>query len=154
MTRECGSCSLCCKVMGVQELKKPMGKWCTYARKGVGCTIHHQEGYPKSCRGFTCLWMEREVGGIPDQFKPDKVHAFFLGLLEGKGVALYVDPGYPFAPLTQPLSGLIDHLMGKGVEVLVVVGEKYFRKKEGKWVGMVPVQQADQTITTVKDLLT
>jgi hypothetical protein len=32
--RSCGSCSLCCKVMPVQELSKPAGQWCVHAVPG------------------------------------------------------------------------------------------------------------------------
>ena len=36
--RECGSCSLCCKVYNVPEIEKPAGKWCRHCTPGKGCT--------------------------------------------------------------------------------------------------------------------
>lgn len=34
--RTCGSCTLCCKVMAITALKKPMNKWCEFCDKGTG----------------------------------------------------------------------------------------------------------------------
>jgi hypothetical protein len=40
MTRSCGSCTLCCKLMPVlldDGEDKPAGEWCKHCTKGVGC---------------------------------------------------------------------------------------------------------------------
>ncbi len=34
MDRECGTCTLCCKVMGIHALDKPRGVWCDHAMPG------------------------------------------------------------------------------------------------------------------------
>ena len=56
--RTCGSCSLCCKVMEIKELKKPMNKWCSHCAKGGGCSIYPTR--PAECRTFDCLWLKDE----------------------------------------------------------------------------------------------
>jgi hypothetical protein len=38
--RECGSCSMCCKVYNIAEISKPAGKWCSHCKPGKGCVIH------------------------------------------------------------------------------------------------------------------
>ena len=38
--RTCGTCTLCCKVMAIAALKKPMNKWCEFCDKGAGCKIY------------------------------------------------------------------------------------------------------------------
>jgi hypothetical protein len=38
--RECGKCSLCCKLAPIRELNKPIDAWCPHCRPGHGgCTI-------------------------------------------------------------------------------------------------------------------
>ncbi len=53
--RECGTCTLCCKVYALPELEKPPGVWCKHCAPGKGCKIH--DAPPDPCRLFNCLWM-------------------------------------------------------------------------------------------------
>src|SRR4051812_20869929 len=56
--RSCGSCTLCCKAVGVAEIAKPGGVWCPHCVSGRRCTI-----YPTryaSCRTFYCEWMMQQ----------------------------------------------------------------------------------------------
>lgn len=53
--RECGSCSLCCKVLRIAELDKPKDAWCPNFKTGAGCTIYADR--PPSCRSFNCRWL-------------------------------------------------------------------------------------------------
>src|SRR5262249_4530121 len=47
--RECGKCSLCCKLLPIQELNKPIDTWCPHCRPGHGgCTIYSSR--PSECR--------------------------------------------------------------------------------------------------------
>ena len=65
--RECGECRLCCKIMGVPELDKPMNVWCKHVCN-TGCSIYEKR--PQSCRDFVCVWL----GGLtPEKERPDKV---------------------------------------------------------------------------------
>jgi len=34
--RQCGDCSLCCKVLGIPELDKPKDSWCANFAAGTG----------------------------------------------------------------------------------------------------------------------
>jgi uncharacterized protein len=55
--RECGSCSLCCKIFRIEEpgFKKPANKWCVHCPPGNGCSIYADR--PNVCRGFACDWL-------------------------------------------------------------------------------------------------
>ena len=66
--RTCGSCTLCCKVMEIKELEKPMNKWCDFCDRGVGCKIYPTR--PSECRTFDCLWLKDE--NFPDEFRPQR----------------------------------------------------------------------------------
>jgi hypothetical protein len=56
--RSCGDCSLCCKLLDIDEpeIEKPAHKWCTHCRPGKGgCTIYSAR--PPVCRNFACEWL-------------------------------------------------------------------------------------------------
>jgi Fe-S-cluster containining protein len=65
--RQCGSCGLCCKLVGIKDLNKPMNQWCKHWKRGLGCTVY--ESRPVECDRFTCLWLS---GKIPGRLKPMK----------------------------------------------------------------------------------
>jgi len=53
--KQCGDCSLCCKVLGIPELDKPKDAWCPNFLAGTGCGIYADR--PPSCRNFVCRWL-------------------------------------------------------------------------------------------------
>jgi hypothetical protein len=54
--RACGSCSLCCKLLRIEELDKPAGVWCPHCQAGLGgCKIYGVR--PGPCRSFHCAWL-------------------------------------------------------------------------------------------------
>lgn len=55
-TRTCGTCTLCCKVLGIDALDKPRGQWCTHCATGKGCTIYADR--PAECGSFDCLYIQ------------------------------------------------------------------------------------------------
>jgi len=72
--RECGECSLCCKVVEIEETESPRNEWCKHCDPGkAGCTIHSER--PDSCRNCDCLWLQ---GMFDDEHKPDKTGVVFF----------------------------------------------------------------------------
>lgn len=78
--RQCGSCTLCCKLLPVSEgntkssrhlpvFEKPANTRCQHQRHGVGCKIYDRR--PMSCRVWTCQWL---AGGeaTRDLPRPDR----------------------------------------------------------------------------------
>jgi hypothetical protein len=66
--RECGACSMCCRVLEIAELEKPKDKWCTHCKPGQGgCSIYQDR--PDVCRNFKCLWL---LGKLDDRWQPLK----------------------------------------------------------------------------------
>ena len=64
--RKCGSCSLCCKLLAVTELDKPLGKWCEHCKPGRGgCGIY--DNRPESCREYECHWLR---GDLSEHWEP------------------------------------------------------------------------------------
>ena len=75
MTRQCGSCTLCCKLIPVEELSKKAGQRCQHVRAGKGCSIYARR--PLSCREWSCLWLIGVQGDDRQPLalsRPDRVH--------------------------------------------------------------------------------
>lgn len=121
--RQCGSCTLCCKVMGVHEgdFHKPKDRWCPHALKHAGCGIY--ETRPTKCRDFNCLWVTGQFGH--PEHRPDKIHGVVTSSTDGKNWVIHEDPGYEgFA--RQALKPAITAWLDRGEEhyVIVVCGNK------------------------------
>lgn len=83
MSNDCGSCTQCCKEMGITAddgttISEP-GSWCTHCEIGVGCQIYEQR--PKSCRTFDCVWLisQRTKKPLPLELRPDKSRVVLAG---------------------------------------------------------------------------
>ena len=91
--RECGTCTLCCKVAAVEEFDKPNGVWCSHCVSGKRCTTYDTR--PSSCRDFYCQWrVEQRLGA---EWKPDRAKFALIKTMGGQRVTALVDPGYPTA---------------------------------------------------------
>jgi len=121
--RECGSCSLCCKLLSVDALNKPANTWCGGWEKDKGCTIY--EDRPESCRTFECAWLQ--VPDMPENLKPNKVKCFIGGTTNGD-TAIYVDPSFPFAyqegAFGKFLAQHIDKLILDKKSLFIIIGDK------------------------------
>ena len=124
MTRECGACTLCCKVMGIHELDKPYGVWCPHCKPGSGCGIY--ETRPASCRTFTCGWLSDET--IPDALRPDRSKVVLYFSANGQKLIARCDPGHPTAWRREPLYGQLKRWAARGwaehVLVTPMVGDR------------------------------
>src|SRR5581483_5571289 len=98
MTRNCGKCSLCCKLPSVSELNKPIDTWCKHAALGGGgCLIYAER--PQNCRGFICGWLS---GKVDDKWFPARCKMIIMQRVppysvEEQGMLVTVDPDYPNA---------------------------------------------------------
>jgi len=91
--RECGSCTLCCKVFRIVEVESPPGKWCQHCSPSKGCTIHDVR--PQVCRGYFCLWFYQP--GLGPEWKPEKSKIILNLELNGQRLAAHVDASSPGA---------------------------------------------------------
>ena len=70
MTRQCGTCSACCRRPSIPEIQKPAYVPCRFlGKKGYRCTIYSDR--PSACAKYRCSWL-RGIGKKSDQ--PDKCH--------------------------------------------------------------------------------
>lgn len=136
--RICGSCSLCCKVMGVTDVTppKPNHDWCSHAKPGCGgCGIYRTR--PESCRMFHCMWLIDTR--IADHWYPAKAKIVIHATIErgGKYVSFIVDPAYPLRWREQPWFDDIKAMARIGIE----------GRRGEKWTTVV--QMGDQRIPVI-----
>jgi hypothetical protein len=121
--RRCGSCTLCCKVLGISVLDKPAGSWCRHCVPGQGCGIYADR--PDECASFACLWLADPH--FPDALKPDRSKVVFALEPGGNRVNAWVDPAAKDAWKTPDVYGLLKRLATLGMrlrkQVLVRLGE-------------------------------
>lgn len=118
--RRCGTCAVCCEVLGVIELDKAPGSACRFVLSDTGaggaCGIHAQR--PGGCRAYACAW---KLGLYDDGARPDRIGA----LLEWHEL----EPEFhPFAghwllrtvgaDATEAAQAIIEHQAGLGCLVL------------------------------------
>ena len=122
--RECRACTLCCKVMRVEELNKPKSQWCAHCAPGKGCQIY--ETRPFECRGFFCGYRQwKELG---EHWDPAQSKMMVTPELNGARIAVHVDPGHPGAWRKEPYYSEIGKMAAAAVErshhVMVVIGQR------------------------------
>lgn len=96
--RGCDGCTLCCKVMGVQALAKPAGKWCQHCKSGVGCGIY--ESRPSDCSAFLCGFLL--LPELSEEWRPAVSRLIISPLTLGNRINVDVDPARPDAWRRQP----------------------------------------------------
>jgi hypothetical protein len=128
--KDCGACSLCCKVLEIADLTKPAGPWCPHCRKEGGCGIYAER--PDICRAYECLWKGDRNMSV--RLRPDRVGAVLMEDPETQQYRAVCDPARPFAWLT-PL--VFKHLLRKAKSGRVVVAKAGLRswriRANGEW---------------------
>jgi hypothetical protein len=107
--RQCGACTLCCKVLGNAELNKPLGDWCTHCLPGQGCAIYADR--PHECRKFTCAWLGDD--NLGEEWYPKKSKIVLT--YESDRIVAHVDPGTPDAWRKQPYFTVLNQMMQDGL---------------------------------------
>ena len=125
--RSCGDCTLCCKLLSITELEKPIGKWCPHCEIGKGCKIY--DCRPQSCREFTCLWLDQEEWKPEDRWpveaRPDRCGVVLFTLPDQpQWVYAKCDPNRPQAWQRGMGHELIQVCLNTGHDVLLSIGKK------------------------------
>lgn len=119
----CGTCTMCCKLMGVDELAKPACVWCDHADRSRGCTIY--DARPKGCRDYECVWLVSQ--GLPSalgpELRPDRSRVMLNMSLDGTFVVAHVDPSRPHAHTVGAARRTLDAMRSNGLRVVIVLGD-------------------------------
>ena len=107
--KDCGECSLCCKLLDVPGLAEP-GQWCPHCQPGKGgCLIHDDR--PEICLGFDCFW---RAESWPDWLRPDRSKVIFEALPGVKTILISVETSTPNAWKDGKIIEVIMKLQSKG----------------------------------------
>jgi Fe-S-cluster containining protein len=141
----CGSCTMCCKVLGVKgevrgvPLKKPRAGWCEHCDIGKGCKVY--EDRPEVCSTFECMWLSARKQGIevPDELRPDRGGVVFAPSTSDNAFSAHMDSYKPDAWKRGAAYEWIKLLVRAGVIVTLDYGDyselkTILRKYKGKMV--------------------
>lgn len=122
MTNHCGSCTACCRVFDIPELKKPAGKWCEHCAIGKGCKVYDDR--PQMCVEFECLWLlsqkrEDPQEHLPPELRPDRCKVVFSPSTNDNIMAATIMPGASGAIDSKSVLSLIHRLVNNDVAVVI-----------------------------------
>jgi hypothetical protein len=120
--RSCDGCTLCCKLVPVNELEKPGATWCQHCEPGAGCRIYADRPY--GCQVFYCGWMIN--GEVAPHWRPRDSRMVLAFQAAENRTVVHVDPGRPDAwrkpPYRAELQAVATRMAERGGYVLVVCG--------------------------------
>ncbi len=112
--RPCGSCTMCCKLIGIGEpINSPAGSWCKECEIGSGCKIY--EARPEECRTFYCSWKFGLGTTRPDKSK------VVIGVVSLKHAMIFLDVGRSDALRKTEFKTILEALRRKRIEKITVV---------------------------------
>jgi hypothetical protein len=122
--RSCDGCTLCCKVIGIKALEKPMGTWCKHCAPTSGCTIYAER--PEECRTFNCGYLLEPALG--PEWKPSESRIVLLTEANGKRIIAHVDTQRPDAWKREPYYSTLKRWAANaaptGGQVMVSIGQR------------------------------
>lgn len=91
--RQCGGCSLCCKIFPRSWLDRtlPVMRLCPHCEPGNGCLIYPDR--PKPCAEFYCQWRLDESLG--EEWRPDRAGFLLHRPARALPIELIPDPERP-----------------------------------------------------------
>ncbi len=145
--RECGSCSLCCKLIAVTELNKPEGVWCSHCAPGTArCLIY--ENRPPSCQGFHCGWLQSSEFG--SEWRPMTSKMVLAAEGDGNKLTVYVDPGFPTnwrkEPYYSQLGDLAINMAQQQKQLLVRINDRVIVLLPNKEIDLGRCDKEDQIL--------
>jgi len=131
--RECGTCSLCCKLFYIRTLNKPLDTWCQHCKPGKGgCSIYASR--PAECADFECGWLaDKKLG---DEWFPARCKMVLSQTQNGRPLVT-VDPAYPNAWRREPYHSQLKVLSQKGVPIQIRIGRRcidFKTEEEVTWI--------------------
>ena len=134
MTRRCGECTLCCRLLPVKDLGKGAGERCLHQR-GLGCAVYQKlKTISPSCALWTCRWLTED--DTADLARPDRSHYVidvmpdfvrWVNKETGRStsvptIQIWIDPKFPDAHRDPALRAYIERRAAEGIVALIRYG--------------------------------
>jgi hypothetical protein len=91
--RNCHGCTLCCKLLSVEELDKAPLTWCAMCDPKAGCKTY--EHRPTECRNFYCGYLLDT--SLDERWKPSSCKMVVSFEEHANATVIYADAAYPGA---------------------------------------------------------
>jgi hypothetical protein len=129
MSRACGDCQLCCRLLPVRELGKTAGQRCKHQKFGKGCAVYRTHEMPAACALWNCRWLVND--DCDELSRPDRSHYvidvmpdFVTAQYDGKEqnipiAQVWIDPKYPDAHRDPALRRWMMRRAAEGIATLV-----------------------------------
>lgn len=144
--RQCGTCTLCCKLLKVPETESDKGSWCRHCEVGKGCGIY--EDRPQRCADFMCGYLVWDA--VPDHWLPAKARIVVVSEM-GFRINFTVDPSAPNrwreAPWHAEIKALSVLAFQQNRQVLVTVGNKVIAMLPDREVELGVVAEDEVVVT-------
>ena len=144
--RACGTCSLCCKVLGIPETESLPGQWCRHVAQGRGCGIHATR--PDGCRTFYCHYLRNP--NLGPEWKPERAKFVLSIEMGGRRMVVAPDPAMPSAWRQNPYYGQFKRWAqagaGAGHQILVFQGKRATAVLPDRDVDLGFVEVGDEVI--------
>ncbi|HZK82419.1 MAG TPA: hypothetical protein VFC46_15160 [Humisphaera sp.] len=135
----CGGCTVCCHVMGLQDLGKPFYARCEHVI-AQGCGIYTTR--PKSCQDFVCSWAAGLIGDA-ETWRPDRSGLLFFLRRFSDGLWLEIYESAPGAAADiQRVDYLIQRIVSRVEKTERVAGTRLHHY--GDKIGLGFVADADK----------
>jgi hypothetical protein len=97
--RDCGGCTMCCKLLSVAELDTPPLTWCPHCVAKSGCSIYADR--PTECRQFYCEYLlDAELG---EHWKPSRCKMVVVLEDQVGELVIHTDPARPHIWRREPV---------------------------------------------------
>jgi hypothetical protein len=138
---------MCCKLLRIDELNKPVGRWCSHCAPGRGgCKIY--DARPSECRSFYCAWLTAE--DVDDRWRPLNCKMVLYAESDGNRIALHVDPANPTAWRREPYYSMLKQMARDAVElhhqVVIYIRNRVIVVLPNKEVDIGTFEQGDHII--------
>jgi Fe-S-cluster containining protein len=125
---KCGTCTLCCTLCAVPELKKPARTDCIHILPNTpeaGCSIY--ENRPQSCRVYSCVYIttQETEDPLPPYCRPDKLHIVVSAPESLPFWVVHLDPQYPNA-LENPAANALLRSISAFAPIMVLGTDNVF----------------------------
>jgi hypothetical protein len=128
VTRQCGDCQLCCRLLPVPPLGKKANQRCQHQKFGEGCKVYRTYKMPMECAVWNCRWLVSN--DTAELSRPDRSHYVidimpdFITIQDNASgaehsvqvVQIWVDPKHPEAHRDPALRR---YLLRRGAEGIV-----------------------------------
>jgi hypothetical protein len=122
--RECGTCTMCCKVVGIRALQKPRNVWCSHCKPGTGCGTYDTR--PAECREFFCGWIQLSTLG--PEWRPDRSKLVLAQEANGSRFIVHCDSASPGAWRREPFYSSFKTWIKRSekvrLEIIVMTGKR------------------------------